>query len=90
MDAKTTQGTKLENRKETLLYLIFSRFLWLIFQLLASYIGEFQTHRQFPTLTEKFLFIPYISDKIDPKAHAQVVVSEIREYASNMTQLTRY
>ena len=44
-------------------------------QLLASYIGEFQTHRQFPTLTEKFLLIPYVSDKIDPKTHPQVVVS---------------
>ncbi|XP_068682010.1 hapless 2-like isoform X1 [Montipora foliosa] len=42
-------------------------------RLLASYIGEFQTHRQFPTLTEKFLLIPHITDKIDPKNHPQVM-----------------
>ncbi|XP_015762006.1 PREDICTED: protein HAPLESS 2-like [Acropora digitifera] len=42
-------------------------------RLLASYIGEFQTHRQFPTLTEKFLLIPYVTDKIDPKTHPQVM-----------------
>lgn len=45
-----------------------------ILQLLASYIGEFQSHRQFPTLTEKFLLIPYVTDKIDPKSHLQLVV----------------
>ena len=46
----------------------------LLLQLLASYIGEFQTHRQFPTLTEKYLLIPYVSAKIDPKTHPQVLV----------------
>lgn len=41
-------------------------------RLLASYIGEFQSHRQFPTLTEKFLLIPFVTAKIDPKMHPQL------------------
>nr|QIC49960.1 hapless 2 [Actinia equina] len=37
----------------------------------ASFIGEFQSHKQFPVLSTRYLLVPYASDKIDPKTHPQ-------------------
>ncbi|EDO36432.1 predicted protein [Nematostella vectensis] len=37
----------------------------------ATFIGEFQSHKQFPVLTTKYLLIPYVSEKVDPKTHPQ-------------------
>lgn len=64
---------------------LLKRFCCIILQLLASYIGEFQSHRQFPTLTEKFLLIPYVTEKVDPKAHPQLVVRQPDNVTLNHT-----
>lgn len=46
-------------------------------QIYASFIGEFQSHKQFPVLSSRYLLVPYASDKIDPKTHPQFRVRSI-------------